>query len=479
MREFWDRLCTAAGGMNRKVRWFIGLSALTVVVAIALLRPDVTARTAAGVAAHSLCSATFVSGADADATFDELVKPLVGNVIASFIGYRVDQDRQSVTATFAGLWQATARKTPAYGCRIDYPGNHALVAANDGPSVIADAVQPDDFAPPEVVRTRDPALLAAIDRVFAEVSGTTTKRVIAVVVVKDGRVIAERYAPGVNVDTPVLSFSVAKSVINALLGILVRQGRIRVSDPVSPHEWSAAGDPRARITFEDLMRMRSGLDAPETGSGFDAATRMLYAHADMAAFAAGARLKRSPGSAWEYTSANTMLLSRALGAKVGGGAAGIRAFAESELFAPVGMRNVTMEFDGAGTFIGSSYVYAPARAFARFGWLYANDGVTREGRRILPAGWIEWSHRSTFGSPYGAGFWTNDGPSEHAAGRVAEGFAKDGFFASGNMGQRVYIVPSQRLVVARFGYSDPPLFGLNEDLALIRVASSMSERKKP
>jgi CubicO group peptidase (beta-lactamase class C family) len=116
------------------------------------------------------------------------------------------------------------------------------------------------------------------------------------------------------------------------------------------------------------------------------------------------------------------------------------------------MPNVTMEFDGAGAFVGSTWVYAPARAFARFGQLYVMDGIAPDGRRVLPEGWVAWSRRSTLGTSYGAGFWTNDGPSRLAANRVAGGFPKDGFFASGNLGQRIYIVPSQKLVVVRFGY---------------------------
>ena len=129
-----------------------------------------------------------------------------------------------------------------------------------------------------------------------------------------------------------------------------------------------------------------------------------------------------------------------------------------------------MEFDGAGTFVGSSHVYAPARAFARLGLLYLNDGVTPDGQRVLPAGWAELSRRSTLGSPYGAGFWTNDGPNPQAALRVEQGFPRDGYYASGNRGQRIYIAPSEWLVVARFGYSEGPTFGIDDDLALIATA---------
>jgi CubicO group peptidase (beta-lactamase class C family) len=190
----------------------------------------------------------------------------------------------------------------------------------------------------------------------------------------------------------------------------------------------------------------------------------------MAGFAAAQPLKEPPGRTWEYTSADTVLLDRKIGSLVGGGPAGLRDFARRELFAPLGMGDVTMEFDGAGSFIGSTYVYATARDYARLGWLYLRDGVAPDGRRLLPEGWVDWSRRSTLGAPYGAGFWTNDGPSEPAQWRIQGGYPKDGFFASGTMGQRIYVVPSAGLVITRFGYSAPPYYGMADDVALIKAA---------
>ena len=140
------------------------------------------------------------------------------------------------------------------------------------------------------------------------------------------------------------------------------------------------------------------------------------------------------------------------------------------------MGDVTMEFDGQGTFVGSTYVYATARDYARFGMLFLRDGVTTDERRLLPEGWVAWSRRSTLGAPYGAGFWTNDGPSLPAKWRVEGGFPKDGFFASGTLGQRIYIVPSERLVVVRFGYSAPPDYGIQDDVALIKAAIEATRR---
>jgi CubicO group peptidase (beta-lactamase class C family) len=247
---------------------------------------------------------------------------------------------------------------------------------------------------------------------------------------------------------------------------------LRIDQSIGAPEWEQSGDPRNGIVIDDLLRMDSGIDAPETGSGFDPVSQMLYGKDDMAGYAAGFPQKEPPRSRFEYTSVDTIILDRLLGATVGGGAPGMRTFADQQLFAPLHMDHVTMEFDGVGTFVGSAHVYAPARDYARLGQLFLNDGIGPDGQRILPEHWVEYSRRTTLGSPYGAGFWTNDGPSAPAAARVAHGFPKDGFFASGNRGQRIYIIPSEHLIIARFGYSPAPDFGILEDLQLIKTVIS-------
>lgn len=437
------------------------LVALVSVVAIS--RPDQAAQVGAGMAAHNLCSATFVAGLDPEATFNELVKPIIGKRLGDFLGYRVDRANHSVETTFLGIFHAKADFTPGYGCRLEYADS----APPPAPRLLLPLPVADGFAPSTPVVSSDPLITAGMDRVFDEQAGEPTKDVKAVVVVKNGRVIAERYAQGFGVDTPLLSYSVAKSFTNALLGVLVRQGRLRVDQPVGAPEWAASGDPRARITIEDLLRMRSGLDIEEAASGFSPVGHMEYLKDDMAAYAAQHPLRRPIGTEWDYTSGNTLILDRLLGHTVGDGAAGMRSFAERELLEPARMSNVTMEFDGRGVFMGSSYVYAPARSYARFGELYLNDGVAPNGQRILPEGWVAWSRRSTLGEGYGAGFWTNDGPSKVAAWRVAHGFPKDGFFASGFLGERIYIIPSEQLVITRFGYSQGDNFGIEDDMTLI------------
>ena len=448
-------------------RWvmsaIIAFLVLVVVALIIAFRPIRALKAASGLAAKDICSATFVSGIDPDATLNELVRPMLGNFVTRFVHYHVDYAGGNVTASFAGIIRSKAGFVPGYGCRLEYPDNLPLPPARTP----ASSPIPDVFALQGPVAPPDPLIAAALDRLFTESPNQPVKDVKAVVVVRDGSVIAERYAPGYGIETPLLGYSVAKSFTNALLGILVREGRLRVNQPVGATEWAHPGDSRSSITIEDLIRMESGLDASETGSGFDPVSQMELTQGDMAGFAARRPLKWPHGGTWEYTSANTLILDRLLGYTVGGGAAGMRDFAERELFAPMHMAKVTMEFDGRGVFVGSSYVYAPARSFARFGELYLNDGIAPDGQRILPSGWVAWSRRSTFGAPYGAGFWTNEGATPYPTWRVAHGVPKNSFYASGILGQRIYIFPSQNLVIARFGYSRPPDFGMHDDVVFI------------
>ena len=164
-------------------------------------------------------------------------------------------------------------------------------------------------------------------------------------------------------------------------------------------------------------------------------------------------LKFAPGSAWNYTNGNTLLLSRIIRDRTGGDARSVLAFAHRELFDKLGMKKVTLEFDSTDTPIGSSHMLATPRDWAKFGLLYLDDGVVG-GERLLPEGWVDYSARLTphseeFG--YAAGFWTNRGDSGGALYRIRAGIPADAFMARGAYGQYVVVVPSKRLVVARFG----------------------------
>ena len=270
---------------------------------------------------------------------------------------------------------------------------------------------------------------------------------LALLVVHRGRLVFERYAPGKGADDTFPSWSVAKSLLHAVTGPLVAAGKLALDAPAPVPAWRTPGDPRGAITLEHLLRMVDGLDFVEVyeASGRSDVIDMLFQRGkdDIAAYAAARPLAHPPGTYWNYSSGTSNLVAAIVGAAVGGGRDGMAAHLERTLFAPLGMRSAKPRFDPAGTFIGSSYVFATARDFARFGLLYLRDGVW-EGERLLPPGWVDHARTPTpasFGR-YGAHWW----------------LALDGtaiFSANGFLGQYIVVDPERDLVVVRLGVSNP------------------------
>ena len=423
--------------------------------AAAIFRPDRAIRVATGLVAHNVCSKIFVSGLDPQAVFAETIERDGIRRLRWGLRYRLDRTGQTVDASLAGLFGSRAAFHEGLGCVLLH-GKEPYVLRSDFAALKTPKAPPllEEIAGAAVVEPADPRLKAALDHAFEEPAEPPFRRTKAVVVVHDGGVIAERYAEGIGVDTPLLGFSMTKSVINALIGILTQQGVVTPSFPAPIPEWRAASDPRHEIDVEHLMRMTTGLALDETNSGFDPSSQMVYLHNDMAGFAAKAAVIAPPGKRWAYSSPTTQLLARIIRDAVGGPEQTL-AFAWRELFNPLGMRNVTLEFDGAGTLQGSTYMLASARDWARFGLLYLNDGVVG-GRRILQDDWVDFSASATLDTDYGAGFWTNRSEHPNAKGRVRLGIPRDAFFASGDLGQRIVIIPSQHLVIVRLGDSVDP-----------------------
>ena len=452
-----------------------GLAALAAVaafgsVSVAIARPDNAARVMTGFVSHTVCSKVFVSRLDAERVYAEMMQATAG---AWLIGWgfdvKVDRARGEVQTTLFGAAKARAQFYRGLGCMLEHGGNPAWAATANIPTVAKSAEPP-------LVETRDPAIAAALERAFAE-DGSTRKVTKAVVVMKDGRIVAERYAPDHGTDTPILGFSATKSVINALAGILVREGRLKLDAPAPIAQWQGPSDPRGAITVNHLMRHTAGLAFGSSlmaslGSAWEPVNRMKFLERDMAAFAAEAKLETVPGSMWNYHDGNTVLLARVITDAVGGKPADLLRFAHRELFGPLGMRHVTLEFDAAGTAEGSSQMLASARDWARFGQLFADDGMIGE-RRVLPQGWVDYSASPTPGAfvGYGAGFWTNRDDSFGARYRIKHGMPRDAFMAKGQFGQYVVIVPSERLVVARFGVTG----GMNDVEGASRLVADVIE----
>jgi CubicO group peptidase (beta-lactamase class C family) len=436
-------------------------SACAVILAVpialfAIIRPDRAIHVATGFVAHIVCTKTFVSGLDPQTVFAEITDRAGIRRLRSVLGYKLDRPGKTVDASVAGLFGSRAAFHDGFGCVLLHGPDEPYLLKSDIAALKTPKSPPllAEIAGAAIVVPSDPGLKAALDHAFEEPATPPFRRTKAVVVVHDGSVIAERYASGIGVETPLLGFSMTKSVVNALLGILSQQGRISPSMPAPIAEWRGAADPRREIEVEHLMRMTSGLALDETNTGFDPSSQMVYLHNDMAGFAAKAAIIAPPGTRWAYSSASTQLLARIIRDAVGGPEQTL-AFAWRELFNPLGMRNVTLEFDAIGTLQGSAYMLASARDWARFGLLYLNDGMIG-GHRILPDEWVDFSASPTLGTDYGAGFWTNRSEHEHAKGRVRTGIPRDAFFALGDLGQRIVVLPSQHLVIVRLGDSVDP-----------------------
>ena len=433
------------------------LAIAALAAAIVIFRPDRGIRVGTGAVAHNLCSKTFVSGLDPQTVFSETTERAGIRLLRPLLTYHLDRAGNFVEVFFAGRFTSHAAFHEGFGCVLLHGrGANPYLLRSDVEALKKPKTPAllGEIAGPAVVEPTDPRLKAALDHAFEEPVTPPFRRTKAVVVVHDGTVIAERYAAGIGVDTPLLGFSMTKSVINALLGILTQQGVVTPSFPAPVPEWHGPNDPRREIEVEHLMRMTTGLALDETDSGSDPSNQMVYLHDDMAGFAVKAALIAPPGKRWHYSSATTQLLARIIRDGVGGPEQTL-AFAWRELFNPLGMRNVTLEFDGAGTLQGSTYMLASARDWTKFGLLYLNDGVIG-GKRILQEDWVSFSASATLDTDYGAGFWTNRSEHEHAKGRVRIGIPRDAFFASGDGGQRIVILPSQHLVVVRLGDAVDP-----------------------
>jgi len=272
----------------------------------------------------------------------------------------------------------------------------------------------------------------------------------AFLAVQGGQVVAERYAEGHGPEETEPSWSMAKSITHALAGLLVKDGRVDIHAAAGAPEWQAAGDGRAAITLDQLLRMSSGLRFTEDYEDADIShtIEMLFGagKADVAGFAASMPLDHAPGSHWSYSSGTTNIIARGLSEALGQGRDGFEAFMRTRLFGPLGMGSAIPKFDAAGTFIGSSFCFCTARDFARFGLFYLRDGVW-EGKRLLPEGWVDYARTPTPHVPadnpmgYGAHWWL--------------GLAGPGSFsANGYNGQYTVLVPEKDLVLVRHGISE-------------------------
>lgn len=411
-------------------------------------------------AAKRLCSGVFVAGVD-EATLraEELEDP----ALAAF-DLRVERAANRVLGVGPDDMRVTVVHRPGLGCTLLGRFTEAQLRGQVDAARLTPPVLPDPQVDwPDGSRVRLPRRLPgldlsavgqAVDAAFADAEPGQQVRTRAVLVIWRGRIVAERYAAPFDATTPQLGWSMTKSVTSALTGMLVRDGVLDVLAPAAVPEWQADDDPRAEITLEQLLWMSSGLQFSEVYDGVSDVVRMLFVDgvSDMGGFTADKPLAHEPGSHWSYASGTTNLIARVQRQS-------FRSlhdyldFPRRRLFNPLGMASAVLEPDESGTFVGSSYMYATPRDWARFALLYLRDG-TWNGNRLLPPGWVDYSTTpapAAAQGDYGAQFWLNRGPAGAPDQRPHANLPTEMVYMSGFEGQNVVLIPSRDLIVLRMG----------------------------
>ncbi|GAO43627.1 putative hydrolase [Flavihumibacter petaseus NBRC 106054] len=417
-----------------------------------------------GYSAKMACSCTFLSGRPLSA----VEKEELGTGPLAWATLRLDSSDQSVTATVFGLAAKKAIYRKGLGCTLvngipesairAQAGNFSsatLPPADSLPWPMGDRLS--DTFPEGIDRTR---LMAAINTAFLEPDTTRLLRTRAVVIVYKGQLVGEQYAPGFDRHTPQLSWSMAKSVTSALVGKLVMEGKLQPDQPAPVPEWQSVKDGREAITLKNLLHQSSGLDFEENYAKSSDATNMLFREADMGGYTAGHALREKPGTRFYYSSGNSNIIAGIVRRTIGDAA--YHSYPADSLFYPAGIRSMVLEPDANGTYVGSSYAFANARDWARFGLLYANDGMAG-GHRLLPEGWVKATVTPAPAAPrgqYGYQFWLNAGPAGNSAARLYPQLPEDMYYADGYEGQYVIVIPSRQLVLVRLGQTNGDNFDL-------------------
>jgi CubicO group peptidase (beta-lactamase class C family) len=462
----------------------IGIALVLLVLGLVFalwMKPPELLRVGANYSAKIVCSNVFLAQRDPEEVLRTDVQA-PGVALLRLMRVSVDRERHVVRAGLLGfIGDGLAVARPGNGCTVVPDGNIDFathigtvpaqpVTSSAGSAVAAPRVSSagpgsgsmsaDAGAGTEVsARTGTAAgadwpdgstvaTTAALDRLLAD-DALAGPGMRAIVVVDHGRIVAERYAAGFSATTPLLGWSMTKSVVAGLVGILVKEGRLTLDRPAG---WPTADGGRERIRIADLLAMSSGLRFNEAYGAVSDVTRMLYLQPDMAGFARAQPLEHPAGEFWSYSSGTANILSRLMQDAAGRLGA---AYPTEKLFKPLGMTSATMETDEDGTLVGSSYMYATARDWARYGLFLLQDGVW-QGQELLPHGYVAMmaSPVAASGGEYGHGLvwlWGSDAATPGTNPDTAFGIPADTFWMEGHDGQSTAIIPSRQLVIVRLG----------------------------
>ncbi|MFV0522507.1 MAG: serine hydrolase domain-containing protein [Mangrovibacterium sp.] len=402
-----------------------------------------------GYAAKNLASGVFIG----DRTQHEMESEDLDFSLIRFTHNKIDYKKKEVTSRF--LWgKSKAVYIDGFGCSLiaDYPEKGIL--NRKYPLTKYPAYDSDNLLWPQgnIISDTVPTgvdtlrLKVLTEDLFSD--NPSYKGTFGFMAVYKGQVIAERYRPEFSPKTRFLSWSMAKSITNALVGIRVAEGKLNIHQPLN------IGGISKKITLNGLLQMNSGLAWNENYGNQSDVTTMLHNVADMGLYAWNKPSVYPEGKHWSYSSGSTNVVCLALRQNFESDYAYWH-FPKEQLFDKIGMQSVIFELDASGTFVGSSYIYATLRDYARFGLLYLNNGEW-QGKQILPEDWVNYAKEEAKGSEgqYGSSFWLNKN-------KAMPDVPADALMCKGHDGQFIIILPSQDLVLVRTGYTPQNKFNLN------------------
>lgn len=440
-----------------------GLVVLVLVGAIAYISYLKVPQSASGISAKAACSAVYIAGRDPATVYDEDIvgaSPALKAVSVTF-----DEANRTATAKTLGMFSQTAALLPERGCVLGAEPNpnsapFQTSPPNPEPWPQGDAPVPQAEWPAGVDAE---ALNAVIDQAFVGQGDIAAANARGVAVVQNGKLLALREAPGFTDGTPLHGWSMTKSVAGMLAYAILKENNVPLDTPVvdsfkpgrAPawvEDWKQ--DERAEITIEQVFQMTDGLANTEGYTPLDATVRMLNAEQDMAAFAAAAPVEYPAGTHWNYTSQTANILAAVARGQFDNDEE-YWAYPTVALFDPLGTEGAVLETDTAGTWVGSSYLWASTSDWAKFGQLGLDDGVW-QGNQVLPAGW--WDFASTpalpegDGAGYSAQTWLPGNPIGGEC-RDDPGVPADTVSMQGHWGQKIAMVPSKNAVIVRLGWT--------------------------
>jgi CubicO group peptidase (beta-lactamase class C family) len=395
---------------------------------------------ATGIGSKLLCSSRFVSGFTAEQSFDDLVQysPLL-----DLLDVNTDENSKVVKTSFLGISTKTASYIPGLGCSVDYPG----YTQRQELKIQTSSSSNEPWPRGNKIAGLQSGMQALLDSLVIRdnVAGLNTR---ALLVAHNGSILGEAYAQGADSTTPLLGWSMAKSLTSVMLGNLELRGLLNLDTSPEFSEWLK--DERSKIKITDLLTMSDGLDFSEQYNPGDDATTMLFTSPSASDFTIARPLAHEPGARFNYSSGTANVLSRIYLDVLGGPQQSYDDY-KTNIAGPLGFQNAVFEVDASGAFFGSSYLYASARDWARLGQLMVNGGAIND-RGIVTQDWIDRAtapNTTENQKAYGYQWWLNRGNEDLRWPDIPD----DAYAAQGNRQQNMMIVPSKNLVIVRLGWT--------------------------